>query len=520
MEGAPDTPSLAELVSTLSIASDLGMGRPVERVLRQTVIAMRLADAVSVDPAVRAATYYTSLLTWVGCAADTSDIAVLFGEEERLYADSHDDDLTPMAMGMFVARHLGRGGSSVRRVGMVGHFLATAGRSVQRVMEEHCQAASDFADQLGLGEAVCTPLLQAFERWDGKGVPGRAGADDVAPAMRLVHLADNLEVFHHAGGTAAAIAVATERRGTQFDPALVDCFCDHADEIVEGLGELSAWDEVIALDPSLGEPMADAMFDSALATFGDFADLKDPSRTGHSRSVASLAGDAASSLGLPPAEVTLVRRAGWLHDIGVIGVSSTVWTEPGRWSVSQRERARSHPYLTERMLARTPTLRRIGQCAALHHERLDGTGYPKGLPGDAIPVGARILAAADVYDGLRQPRPHRPAIDASAAERVLRDEVAAGHVDGDAANAVLAAAGHRVRRRAGLPGGLTPREADVVVQLARGRSNPEIAEALGVSRRTVTSHLEHVYTKLGVSGRTEAALFAMRNGLVDELAPD
>lgn len=520
MEGAPDTPSLAELVSTLSIASDLGMGRPVERVLRQTVIAMRLADAAGVDPAVRAATYYTSLLTWVGCATDTSDLAVLFGEEADLFADTHDGDLTPMAMGVFVARHLGRGGSSLRRVGMVGRFLATAGRSVQRVMEDHCQAASDFAGQLGLGDEVRTPLVQAFERWDGKGVPGRAGAEEVAPAIRLVHLADNVEAFHDAGGTAAAVAVAVDRRGTQFDPDLVDCFCRHAAEILQGLGELSAWDDVIALDPSLGTPMGDAMFDDALATFGDFADLKDPTRTGHSRNVASLAGGAASFLGLPPTEVALVRRAGWLHDVGVIGVSSTVWTEPGPWSVSQRERARTHPYLTERMLARTPTLRRIGQCAALHHERLDGSGYPKGLTADAIPIAARILAAADVYDGLRQPRPHRAAVDGPAAERVIRDEVAAGRLDGDAANAVLTAAGHRVRRRAGLPGGLTPREVDVVVQLARGGSNPEIAVALGVSWRTVTSHLEHVYTKLGVSGRTEAALFAMRHGLVDVVAPD
>ena len=103
---------------------------------------------------------------------------------------------------------------------------------------------------------------------------------------------------------------------------------------------------------------------------------------------------------------------------------------------------------------------------------------------------------------------------------MLRDEVADGRIDGDAVNAVLAAAGHRVRRRAGRPGGLTPREVEIVVQLARGRSNPEIAEALGVSRRTVTSHLEHVYTKLGVSGRTEAALFAMRHGLVDARPTD
>ena len=518
MDNQPTTPSLAELVSTLSIASDLGMGRPTERVLRQTVIAMRLADVAGVDPAVRAAAYYTSLITWVGCATDTSDLTALFGEEEGLYADSHDGDLTPMAMGMFVVRHLGRGGPALRRVGMVGRFLATAGRSVQKVMEAHCLAASDFADRLGLGDDVRTPLLQAFERWDGKGVPGKVRTEQVAPAIRLVHLADNVEAFHHAGGVEAAIAVARERRGTQFDPELVDCFCDHAAEILHGLGELSAWEEVIALDPSLGTPMDDGLFDEALATFGDFADLKDPTRTGHSRAVASLAGGAASFLGLPSAEVSNVRRAGWLHDIGVIGVSSPVWTDPRPWSIGQRERSRTHPYLTERMLARSPALQPIGQCAALHHERLDGSGYPKGLTANAIPISARILAAADVYGAMRQPRPHRSAVDAAAAERMLRSEVTAGRIDGDAANAVLAAAGHRVRRRAGLPGGLTTREVAVVVQVARGRSNPEIAEALGVSRRTIASHLEHIYTKLGVSGRTEAALFAMRHGLVNEPA--
>ncbi len=75
------------------------MGRPVERVLRQTVIAMRLADVAGAGDEVRAATYYTSLLTWVGCAADTSDLAALFGDETALYADTHDVDLAGMTPG-------------------------------------------------------------------------------------------------------------------------------------------------------------------------------------------------------------------------------------------------------------------------------------------------------------------------------------------------------------------------------------------------------------------------------------
>ncbi|HZV92449.1 MAG TPA: HD domain-containing phosphohydrolase, partial [Caldimonas sp.] len=444
---APPPITLAELVATLSLVADLGMGRPMERVLRQTVIAMRLAAAAGMEADVCAATYYTSLLTWVGCAADTSDLADLFGDETELYADTHDGDLAGMTMALFVASHLGRGSSVFRRIGIVGTFLATAGRSVQRVMESHCQSASELARRLDLGADVGEPLLQAFERWDGKGVPGRAGAMQLAPAIRLVHLADNIEAFHASGGPQAAVRVAGERRATQFDPRLVDCFVEHHDEILAGLDETAAWEDVIALDPRLGAPLTADEVDRALGAFADFTDLKSPLRLGHSRGVAARARDAAITLGLPDPDVVMLHRAALVHDVGMIGVPSGVWNETKTWTVSQRERARTHPYLAGRMLARTPLLAMVGRCASLHHERLDGSGYPHGLRGDAIPMPARILAAADVYCALRQPRPHRPAWDADVAKQTMRDEVRAGRLDGDVVNAVLAAAGHRVRHR-------------------------------------------------------------------------
>jgi HD-GYP domain-containing protein (c-di-GMP phosphodiesterase class II) len=506
--------TLAELVATLSLVADLGMGRPMERVLRQTVVAMRLGVAAGMDQGTCASAYYISLLTWVGCAVDTSEVAALFGDETELYAETHDEDLGGVSLAVFVARHLGRGKPGFHRIGMVGKFLATAGRSARRLMEEHCQEASDLADQLGLGPAVCDPLRQAFERWDGRGVPGSAGADRLAPAIRLVHLADSIEAFHHAGGAGAALAVARERRGTQFDPDLVDCFCSRHAEILDGLGGISAWEQVIALDPRLGAALTDDQLDRALGAFADFSDLKSPLRLGHSRGVAELAVQAGTALGLPAAEVVMLRRAALVHDIGMIGIPSGVWDEPGQWSISQRERARAHPYLTERMLARTPLLAQVGQCASLHHERLDGSGYPHGLVGGTISLPVRILGAADVYYALRQPRPHRAAFEASDAERVMRGEVRAGRLDGDTVQAVLRAAGHRVRRRAGLPSGLTAREAEVLVRLGQGRSNPEIAAELHLSRKTVSSHVEHIYAKLGVKTRTEAALFAMRHGLI------
>ena len=96
---------------------------------------------------------------------------------------------------------------------------------------------------------------------------------------------------------------------------------------------------------------------------------------------------------------------------------------------------------------------------------------------------------------------------------MLRGEVAAGRLDGQAVNAVLAAAGHRVRRRAQLPSGLTGREVEVLVMVASGLPNKEVARQLSVSPRTVGSHLEHAYAKIGVSTRGAAAMYVLRHGL-------
>jgi HD-GYP domain-containing protein (c-di-GMP phosphodiesterase class II) len=513
--GARPAVKLSELVATLSLVSDLGMGRPVERVLRQTVIAMRLADVVDAGSEVRAATYYTSLLTWVGCAADTSDLAELFGDEMGLYADTHEGDLAGSTLARFMLAHLGRGSAPVRRLSLAVQFVATGGRSVRSVMVSHCQSTGELADRLGLGPEVQRPLVQAFERWDGRGVPGEVGAGDLALAARIVHLADCAEAYWFSAGTEAALAEALSRRGTQFDPQLVDGLCAAPDAVFDGIEHISAWDEVIAVDPGLGRELTDDELDRALEALGDFADLKSPYLTGHARGVAATAEAAATSLGMPAEHVRRVRHAALVHDVGMVGVPSGVWDETRPWSLSQRERARTHPYLLERMLDRTPLLREIAQCGSLHHERLDGSGYPHGLRGDAISLPARILAVADVHNALGQPRPNREAFPANRIAEILRDEARAGRLDGEVVNAVLRAGGHRVRRRAELPGGLTAREADVLVAVARGRSNPEIAAELSISRKTVSSHLEHIYAKLGVSTRTEAALFAMQHGFLD-----
>jgi HD-GYP domain-containing protein (c-di-GMP phosphodiesterase class II) len=509
---------LAELVAALSMATDLGLGQPQEHVLRQTVIARRLAAAAGLPDDRQAAVFYVSLLAWVGCISDSHELAAWFGDDQQLRADSYEVDRSGAAMLRFALGHVGEGSGPVRRLTMIGRFLAGGPDRAARSMLGHCQTTGDVADRLGLGAEVGGALQQAFERWDGKGTPGRCAGEQIDPAMRVVQIADDVEVFHRVGGTGAAAEMLRSRRGTEFDPALVDLFCSRAAELLDGLDEVDAWDAVISGDGNLGPELSETALTTVLRVFADYADLKSPSWLGHSAGVAALAAGAAGLLGLPPGEVALVERAGLVHDLGATGVSAGVWDKPGPLSASDHERVRIHPYLTERTLARPARLADIGALAALHHERLDGSGYPRGLRGDALSLSARLVAVADVYHALCEARPHRPALSASDAAAVLRDEAATGRLDGEAANAVLAAAGHRVRHRPTLPRDLTPREAEVLVLLARGLSNKEMAERLSVSARTVGSHVEHVYAKIGVSTRGAAAMFAMRHGLADSRA--
>jgi DNA-binding CsgD family transcriptional regulator len=209
-----------------------------------------------------------------------------------------------------------------------------------------------------------------------------------------------------------------------------------------------------------------------------------------------------------------VRRAALVHDLGRLGVSNAVWDKRGPLSAAEEERVRLHPYLTERMLTSAAGLRRYARTAREHHERLDGSGYPRGVGGDALSVPGRILAAADAYHAKLEPRPHRPPLAPADAAGWLRAEVRAGRLDPPAADAVLEVAGHRVRRRKEWPAGLTTREVEVLRLLARGVPNREIAERLVISRKTVGNHIEHIYAKIDVSNRARASLFAVQHGLM------
>lgn len=506
---------LAELVAALSLVVDLGLGQPMEHVLRQTLIAMRLGERVGLGEEERAALYYVALLAWVGCGSDSHELATWFGDDIAWRAATYEVGTTGRQALAFLVDRASAANPPLSREPLGPEEMGKLAASTI----QHCLVTGSFAERVGLGPDVRTLLMQVFERWDGTGGPHGLQGEEIALSTRIVQLADILVPFHRAGGVEAAVAVARQRSGAQFDPALVDLFCAGSSGILSAVENASSWDAVVAAEPGLRGALTAEEVDQALEAIADFTDVKSPYLLGHGRGAAALAEGAARALGLPEPEITIVRRAALLQDAGRMGVSNSIWDRPAPLSPSEMERVRLHSYYVERMLQRPAALARIGALAAQHHERLDGSGYPRGLAGSALSPAARILGAADTYRALIEPRPHRPALAPEAAAAELRNEVKAGRLDGDAVNAVLAAAGHRVRRRREWPAGLTPREVEVLCLIARGHPNREVARRLHVAQKTIGNHVEHIYTKIGSSTRAEASLFAMKHGLLDIRPP-
>ncbi len=503
--------SRTEVLAALSLAIDLGLGQPMDHMLRSAAMGTRLAERLGLSERERGTVFYTGLVMWIGCHADSHEYAQWFGDDIAMRHDSHFIDWSGAPYRRFLIGNLGRGSTLPKRAQLAAKLFLDARGNLGALVRSHCLSAALLAEEIGLGADVCEALPYAYERWDGSGLPAAAAGSQIPVAMRVAQVVDIAEVHHRAYGARAAIAEVRRRSGKQFDPNIVAVFTAAADDLL--CENEDVWSTAGALAPDPGEALNGSALDRLLRAMGDFVDLKCPFTLGHSRAVAELAENAGTCAGLPQDEIDILRRAGYVHDLGRIGVSNRVWEKPGELTHAERERVHLHPYLTGRILARVGGLKAVREVAVNHHERLDGSGYPNGLRGDDLSVRDRVLAAAESYCASMEPRPYRDALDDAAAAKQLRTEAARGRMDGDAVEAVLEAAGHRPSRRAARPAGLTRREAEVLLHVAQGLSNREIASALWISEKTVRNHVEHIYAKIGVSNRIGASLYAARHGL-------
>jgi HD-GYP domain-containing protein (c-di-GMP phosphodiesterase class II) len=504
---------LAELVAALSLGIDLGFGQPMEHVLRQCLISLRLAEAIGLDGEQRADVYYTALLVNVGCHTDAHEQAKWFGDDIAVKSIKYDHEQRSIKMAATGLKQLGAGLAPLHRFRLGLEFAISGHRETDNMIAHHAAIARALGEHLHLTLGVLDALSAAYERWDGKGWPGNCSGADVPLPSRIAQVAEYVEVANRLGGPDAVRLLARERRGAQFDPQLCDVLTGEAEVMLSGLDEVGTWDAVIQAEPTLTVMLSGDRLDDSLRALANFIDIKSPYFLGHSCAVAELAGEAAARL---DADRPTLYRAGLVHGWGRLGVSNAIWDKRGPLGAGEWERVRLEPHITDRMLRQSESLAPLAAIAVQHRERLDGSGYPAGLSGSAISKPARILAAADAYQAMREPRPYRAPLSAEAAATELRAEVKAGRLDGDAVDAVLGAAGHRVPRRREGVAGLTAREIEVLILVARGLSNKEIAEHLVISAKTVANHVEHIYSKIDASNRAGASLFAMRCGLLPE----
>jgi HD-GYP domain-containing protein (c-di-GMP phosphodiesterase class II) len=510
---------MAELLASLSFAIDLGVGMPMEWVLRACLMSMRLGEAAGLDLPRRRNLYYLALLRHVGCTSTAAAAVRDFGDDHGLEA-GFALDLDDPAEGLrFLFTVVAKDKPLPKRAAILARLLAGGERIKRENRAAHCEVAERLAERLAIDPGLPPLFRQIYARWDGKGAPKGMKGNAIALEVRVLHIAYDAATLFAAGGKRAVTDAVGRRSGGLFDPDLAALFLKDAEALLAPLAETSAWDAVLAAEPGAKARIPPERLDEALQALADFTDFKSPFTLGHSRAVSELAGEAARLAGLDADEAADVRRAAWLQDIGRVGVAGSIWAKPGPLNEGEWERVRLHPYFTERILARAPSLARWAGFAALHHERLDGSGYHRRAPAGQLPMAARLLAAADAYRAMREERPHRAALSETDAAAELRREAKQGRLDGAAAEAVLRAAGHAPASRPASAGlGLSGREIEVLRLAARGLSNRQMGQVLCISAKTVDHHLQHIYAKIGVSTRAGAALYAVEKGLLD-LAP-
>jgi len=505
---------LADLLSGLSIVSDLGYGLPTETALRSCLISTALARRMDLPEREVADVFYVSLLFHIGCVAYAQETFELFGDDQAVRRAAVETDLTDVRdiFATLIPRST-RGLSPAARVrGAVR--MATTGREFGKAHDQaSCEVARSVSRRIGLRDSVSDSLHDIHEWWNGAGARSLRG-EEIALSARIARVATETSELLSLERRDVVDAL-RHRAGKTLDPAIVEHFASGSSPIVTAAISGDPRAQVLDAEPSPVVHIGEADLPQIARAFGELADLKSSFTHGHSTEVTRLSLAAADRLGLDRHTCACLEVAGFLHDIGRIGVPNRIWAKPGTLTTGEWEQVHLHPYHSERILASTSALKPMARIAGMHHERIDGSGYHRGCRGKEIDVAARVLACADAFQAMTQRRAHRAALDRARARDELLREARAGTFDGNVVAAVLDASQLTVTRRQHLrPGGLSDRELEVLRLVVEGCSNPEIGRRLGISRRTAEHHVQHVYDKIGVSTRAAAVLFALEHDLL------
>jgi HD-GYP domain-containing protein (c-di-GMP phosphodiesterase class II) len=514
-EAAIEGNSLSELLCALSYVADIGMGQRLEHGLRSAYIGLNLCEDAGLSFEDREAVFYGALLKDAGCTACATVFATFFWGDDLaaredcllLQPDSVSD-----AIGWFW-RHSPADVFLPSRMARFFAFLAECRGVMKEGVTAHCEVGQMFSTRLGLPSHIGNTVRYAWERWDGKGLGFGLKGANIPPPARILHLSQVVEAAFSFGTETAALAIASERSGKDFDPELAGRIRDLGarPDFWQPLKAESIQPLLMKLRPaSRFDKLSEAQVEDVCLVLADFADAKCRLTWNHSPKVAEVALKAANALGLGGTEARDIRRAGLVHDLGKAAVPVGILEKGGALTASETERFNAHPRYTETVLNKVDALRHLTSTAAAHHEQIDGQGYHLGLRGDDLRMPARVLAAADrcvsLQAGERDP------------ERVVKtmQSLAGSALDPDCVRSLADVIGEPAspRRPADArAASLSDREVEVIRLIAEGATNREVADRLVISPKTVEHHLESIYNKLGVSSKTAAAVYAVVNGL-------
>lgn len=405
---------LSELIGALSHALDITEGQPKGHCIRCCWIGMHIGRHLGLDERAMWELYYTLLLKDLGCSSNAARICELYLTDDLHFKrdfKTMGESLPQMLH--FVFSHTGLRAGLSRRLGAVVNIMRNGPQIAQELIETRCQRGADIARQLRFPEAVAEGISSLDEHWNGQGKPARLQGEAIPLYARIALLAQVVDVFHTAGGRESALREVAARAGSWFDPELVRAFASIArrNDFWLTLQSATVEQAVLALEPgAFSVPLDDDYLDDIAVAFGQIVDAKSPYTSGHSSRVAGYVDQIAAELGLDATRRRWLRRGALLHDVGKLGVSNGVLDKPGSLDDSEWAQVRAHARHTEEILGRIGAFGELARVAGAHHERLDGTGYPQRLAGDAISLETRIITVADIFDALSAERPYRAAV--------------------------------------------------------------------------------------------------------------
>ncbi len=373
MTGGMEDVRLSEVIGALSAALDVTEGQPAGHARRTCLIGMRLAEVVGLDAERRSSLFYALLLKDAGCSTNASKVAELFGADDRaVKLDRKTTDQRRTAQSaLHLVRNVAPGAGPLAKGRKLVEIARHGSEGASALFEMRCERGADIARMIDLDEHTAAAIRSLDEHWDGGGYPYHLEGEAIPLLGRILCLAQTVEVFLARDGVQAALDVARRRRGTWFDPELVDALLTLEGDagLWDALGDGDERAALLAHEPDdRVERADDERLDRIAEAFARVIDAKSPYTARHSEGVARIAVDVGRELGFDAVALRDLRRAGLLHDIGKLGVSSRILDKPGRLDEDEWREMRRHPEITYRILRPVRAFAGI----AAQHDRAPG----------------------------------------------------------------------------------------------------------------------------------------------------